>query len=130
MRILKIAAVMACIVALPNMASAAAKPAATTPDGAFKKFCAICHSIEAGKNKGGPSLHNIIGKKAGTVEGYKKYKGLKGADFTWTEENLDVFIANPKKFVKENTSNTRSGMTAKVKKAPDRALVMEYLKSH
>jgi len=130
MRIFKIAAILACAVALPSMASAAAKPAATTPDGAYKKFCAVCHSIEAGKNKSGPSLHNIIGKKAGTVEGYKKYKGLKGADFTWTEENLDVFIADPKKFVKENTSNTKSGMAAKVKKAADRALVMEYLKSH
>lgn len=129
MKTFQIAVAMACVAFLPNTASAAAK-AATTPEQIFKKNCAICHSIEAGKNKNGPSLAGIIGKKAGTVEGYKKYKGLKGADFVWTPENMDVFIADPNKFVKTNTPNKKSGMKPRVKKADVRAIIIEYLKAH
>jgi len=32
--------------------------------------CKICHSLEAGKNLVGPSLHSVIGRKAGSVPGY------------------------------------------------------------
>jgi len=129
MKTLQIAAALLCISLLPNTASAAAK-AASTPEGFFKKYCGTCHSLEAGKNKGGPSLAGIFGKKAGTVEGFKKYKGLKGADFVWTPENMDAFITDPKKFVKANTPNKKSGMMSKVKKAEVRATIIEYMKAH
>ena len=35
----------------------------------FKKNCAICHTLEAGKNKIGPSLAGVVGRKAGSVPG-------------------------------------------------------------
>ena len=36
----------------------------------FKKNCAICHTLEAGKNKIGPSLAGVVGRKAGSVPGF------------------------------------------------------------
>jgi cytochrome c2 len=36
----------------------------------FKKNCAICHTLEAGKNKIGPSLAGVVDRKAGSVPGF------------------------------------------------------------
>jgi len=88
----------------------------------FKKRCGSCHSIEAGKHKNGPSLAGIIGRKAGSTD-FAKYKGLKGSDVVWDAQNLDQFLANPKKFVGAKT------MPYKLKKEDQRALIIAYLQT-
>ncbi|MEE2746294.1 MAG: c-type cytochrome [Pseudomonadota bacterium] len=93
----------------------------------FKK-CKACHAVKAGKNKTGPSLAGIVGKKAGSVSGYKKYKGLKNADWVWDEANLDGWLKNPKKWLKAKNGK-KSAMVYKLKKAKDRANVIAYLKT-
>lgn len=100
---------------------------AMAADGAklFKRKCGTCHTVEAGKHKVGPSLAGIIGKKAGTVDGFRKYKALKGADLVWDEANLDAWIANPKKFIGKPTA-----MTARIKKDDDRKAIIEFLKAN
>ena len=93
----------------------------------FKK-CKACHSAKPGKNKVGPSLAGVFGRKAGTAGGYKKYRGLKGADYTWDEALLDEYLANPKKFVKKRGAKGTS-MAFKLRKADQRAHVIAYLKT-
>jgi cytochrome c len=88
----------------------------------FKKRCGSCHSTEAGKHKNGPSLAGIIGRKAGSTD-FAKYKGLKGSDVVWDEQNMDQFLANPKKFVGAKT------MAYKLKKEDQRAVIIAYLKT-
>ncbi len=90
--------------------------------------CKACHAVKLGKHKIGPSLYNVVGRKAGTAPGFKRYRGLKGANWTWTEQNLDQYLTNPKKFVKKR-SNKRSSMALKLKKKKDRDAVIAYLKS-
>ena len=65
----------------------------------FKK-CAACHSLQEGKNKIGPSLHNLLDRKAGSVEGYKYSKAMKNSDVVWDEKSLDKFLTKPRKFIK------------------------------
>ena len=88
----------------------------------FKKRCGACHSTEAGKNKNGPSLAGIIGRKAGSTD-FAKYTGLKGSEVVWDEDNLDKFLANPKKFVGAKT------MAYKLKKEGEREIIIKYLKT-
>ena len=65
----------------------------------FKK-CSACHSLQQGKNKIGPPLYNLLGRKAGSVEGYKYSKAMKNSDVVWDEESLDKFLTKPRKFIK------------------------------
>ena len=93
----------------------------------FKK-CKACHSVKAGKDKIGPSLAGVVGRKAGSAAGYKKYKGMKDADWTWDEATLMVYLENPKKFVKSK-GRKKTSMAFKLKKQADRENVIEFLKS-
>lgn len=90
--------------------------------------CKACHTVKAGKNKTGPSLAGIVGMAAGKVAGYKRYKGLKSADWKWDEANLDGWLANPKKWLKAKNGK-KTSMSYKLKKAEDRANLIAYLKT-
>ena len=68
----------------------------------FKRTCIICHTAEAGKNKVGPSLFGIVGRTAGTAAGFNYSDAMKGAGLTWTPENLEKYVADPKGTVPGN----------------------------
>ena len=90
----------------------------------FKK-CKACHVVTSAKNKTGPNLMNIVGRKAGTVESYSKYsKAMVAADVVWDEASLDAYLKAPKKFIK----GTRMAF-AGLRKDKDRDNIIAYLKS-
>ena len=82
---------------------------------------------KGGKHRVGPKLFGVVGRKAGSTD-FKKYKGMKGADWTWDEALLDGYLKDPKAFSKKRTGK-KSAMVFKLKKAGDRANVIAYLKS-
>lgn len=64
--------------------------------------CAVCHSLDAGKIKIGPPLHGVIGRRAGSVVGFNYSKAMKQANFVWSPEILNKYIASPKAVVPGN----------------------------
>jgi cytochrome c len=106
---------------------AASRPAAAAGDpdkgkAVFNK-CVACHSIQAGVNKVGPSLHGIVGAKPGQVQGYNFSEALKNSGLTWDEATLDKWLASPRKLV-PGTKMIFPGLP----KEEDRQNVIAYLK--
>jgi cytochrome c len=66
-------------------------------EAAFVRQCAICHTIDkGGENRLGPNLFGIVGRRAGTVPGFKYTNAFRTiATFEWTEGLLGSWIALP-----------------------------------
>lgn len=89
----------------------------------FRK-CKACHATEEGKNKIGPSLHGVVGREAGAVDGYKYSSAMADSGLVWDEETLDAFLEKPKDVISK-TKMTFAGL----RKEEDRADVIAYLKT-
>jgi len=62
---------------------------------AFRK-CQIYHDVgEEAKNKLGPELNGLDGRKAGTVENGTYSQGMKNSGITWNEQAFREFVSNP-----------------------------------
>ncbi len=65
----------------------------------FKRQCGVCHSTEAGTTLMGPSMFGIVGREAGTVDGFPYSRAMHGAEIVWDAEKLDAYIRSPRKVV-------------------------------
>jgi cytochrome c len=90
----------------------------------FKSQCSICHSPLDGKNMVGPSLFGLIGRKTGSVEGFRYSPANKAADITWNAEILDKYITSPRDVV-PGTIMPYAGL----KDAAKRADLIAYLET-
>jgi cytochrome c len=87
--------------ALVVIASTTATSAAFAQDVAAGKTsfnkCLACHAIgEGAKNKIGPELNGLDGRKAGTVEGFSYSDANKNSGITWNEAEFKDYIKDPK----------------------------------
>lgn len=86
----------ATVLASPVWAAGDAKKGADV----FAEECGDCHSIIAGKNKKGPSLNGVFGRKAGSVADFSGYsEAMKQSGITWSSDKVDAYITQPKKIV-------------------------------
>tara|TARA_B100001057_G_scaffold120859_1_gene119588 strand:+ start:435 stop:887 length:453 start_codon:yes stop_codon:yes gene_type:complete len=67
---------------------------AATPPAVFAR-CSVCHSVEPGENRAGPTLAGVVGREAGTVEGANYSPAMRDSGITWTEENLAQYLVDP-----------------------------------
>ncbi len=59
--------------------------------------CKVCHQIgEGAKNAVGPELNGVVGRKAGTAEGYSYSSANKESGITWDEAALKEYLKNPR----------------------------------
>ena len=100
----------------------------------FKK-CSACHKVgDNAKNAVGPVLNGIVGRTAGTFEGYKYGSGLLTAQekgLVWNEETIFGWIGDPRAWIREylGDDKAKAKMTFKLKKEQDRRDVIAYLKT-
>jgi cytochrome c len=87
--------VLAVFISMAGASSALAQDAAAG-ETSFKK-CLPCHSIgEGAKNKVGPELNGLDGRKSGTVEGFSYSDANKNSGVTWNKEQFLDYIKDPK----------------------------------
>ncbi|KAK6535474.1 iso-1-cytochrome c [Orbilia ellipsospora] len=89
----------------------------------FKTRCTQCHSVDAGKNGTGPSLHGLFGRHSGSVAGFNFSDANKKAGVEWNEAELDKYLTDPKKYMPGNKM-----AFAGLKKDKERADLIAYLK--
>jgi cytochrome c len=128
------------LAALLGGAIAAHAQDAAAGEDVFKK-CRACHQVGAGAKAGvGPAQNNLIGRTAGTIEGFS-YSALNKAageaGLIWTEENVFAYLADPNAFLKKFLTDKgkpelavgSTKMVFKLADDDDRKNVIAYLKT-
>ncbi|MGR3713352.1 MAG: c-type cytochrome [Shimia sp.] len=86
--------------------------------------CKACHKLEDGNNGLGPHLYGVVDRAVGAVDGFGYSGALVAVAQTWSPENLNEFLTNPKGFA-PGTKMSFSGL----RKDTDRANLIAYLQT-
>ena len=111
---------------LPALTAVAVADDLSAAEAQFKKSCGTCHVAEAGAGpRQGPNLFGVIGRAAGSVEGFNYSPAFVAAKsgIVWDEQTLDRWLTDPQAVI--------PGAVMPYKQAdPDkRRLVIEYLET-
>jgi cytochrome c len=104
---------------LASLAAARAEGDAPRGKQLYAGRCASCHSIEF--NGVGPTHKDLIGRKAGSVQGYAYSDALKNSGVIWDEASLKQWLTEPEKFIPGQK------MFVAIPDAQDRADIVAYL---
>jgi cytochrome c len=85
--------------------------------------CKTCHTINSGGANGqGPNLFGVMGKKHGHLPGFAYSDALLKAPGSWDWENMDKWLASPKKYA-PGTKMSFAGLS----NPEERAALLLYL---
>ena len=90
----------------------------------FHQRCQTCHNPEADKKTFGPSLVGVVGRKAGSIEGFPYSDAVKNSGIVWTEAALHAWMEDNDKML-PGTRMRHIGVTD----AAEQEMIIEYLKS-
>ncbi len=117
---------MKCLSLIPVIAMFAVLGSATTAfaDGAdvFNDNCAVCHSVEVGVQKLGPSLAGVVGRKSASLADFPYSPAMAAAGLTWTKPQLNNYLTNPQGVV-HGTKMLFPGL----KNSKERTQLIDYL---
>ncbi len=112
--------VLAAALALVVVTPAAAQDGAAL----FNAQCKTCHNLTGANSPAGPTLKGVAGRKAASAPGYAFSAGLTKKGGTWTDANLDAYLAGPATYA------PGTKMFNKVASPQARAAIIAYLKTH
>ncbi|MEL6299266.1 MAG: c-type cytochrome [Pseudomonadota bacterium] len=66
----------------------------------FARKCSVCHTLSPdSRNRAGPTLHGVFGRRIATVKDYRYSEPLKHLDIVWTAETISkLFELGPEVF--------------------------------
>ena len=127
------------LIATLTMLALAAPAVAQDAAKGEKEFnkCKACHMVQAPDGtdivkggKTGPNLYGVVGRKAGTEEGFKYSDALiklGEAGEIWTVEDLEHYITNPNSYVEEKVGDKSLKTKMTFKLAKNQADVIAFL---
>lgn len=74
----------------------AASPNAVKGSEVFATECAECHSVKDGKQKRGPSMFGVLGRKSGSISDFVYSDALRKSEIVWTADKIQAYVKNPK----------------------------------
>jgi len=86
----------------------------------FQRRCTSCHNLD--KEKEGPRLRGVFGRKSASIPGFNYSDALKGANITWNADSLDKWLTDTDKFIPDNDMNLS------LKDPQERSDIIAYLK--
>jgi cytochrome c len=115
------------VAALISVAGAGVAAAQDLAAGATSyKKCAACHDVgPTAKNKVGPVLNGLDGRKSGTIAGYSYSEANKASGITWNEQSFLEYIKDPKAKI-PNTKMAFAG----IKNETEAKALWAYLKQY
>ena len=123
MRNAALAALTAIAAAWATDPSIAQEADAASGERLFRQRCGACHQIATTRNGVGPHLQGVVGRAAGSIEGFNYSPSLKASGINWTADTLDTYLANPTATVR----GTR--MVQRFNSAEERTAIIEFLGS-
>ena len=87
---------------------------------AFEKRCTGCHALD--RDKEGPRLAGVLGRKAGSVAGFPYSDAVKKSAIVWNEALLDKWLTDRESVIPD------SDMAFRLNNADDRAAIIAFLK--
>lgn len=121
---LSLIAVSALVLAASPSIGAAARGDAAAGQRIFAQ-CAACHKIDTtGRSGVGPNLNKVVGRRAGTLPGFRFSPAMTASGRVWTEANLDAYLAAPMATIPGSRMPY-----AGLRNPADRANVIAYIKS-
>lgn len=84
------------VAAAPVAVAAAAPGAAPAEPPAAFQVCMACHTVsDDGADGMGPNLRGVVGRKAGTKDGFAYSDAVKNSKITWTPAEIDSWLTDP-----------------------------------
>ena len=106
----------------PNAVGAAGSASGNAANGKalFEKRCTGCHDLD--KNKEGPHLRGVYGRRAGSVADFSYSDQVKALKLTWDDASLDKWLTNPDAVAPDND------MAFHVSNPQERADIIQFLR--
>ena len=98
------ATLVACTVCASVFAQALPREWVTPPPGnaqtgaaLYEQHCTTCHAIDS--NKIGPAHRGVVGRRVGSLAGYKYSSELANSRLRWTPQTLNKWLGDPEDLV-------------------------------